>query len=282
MAKAIASSLPLCVNCIPHERDSVSLHCSVKATCSFLHSGDSTKWQKYLCHRAPVRQWRHRKSSVSWSASLAVESEPLGEGYTDVRDLKTALLAAVAGLDRGLAAGEEELQVVEAAAEALEVTMRVELPADLDQLSGRWRLVFSSGFSSGSFGGRRPGPPVGRLPLTLGQVYQRIDVVSRELDNIVDIRIGAPWPLPSLELNATLAHSFEVIGENEIRIIFESTTVRAEGPLKQLPPLAIPQLPEALRPPSSARSGDFKTTFLDNELRVSRGDRGELRVFVRA
>lgn len=41
-------------------------------------------------------------------------------------------------------------------------------------LEGRWRLLYSSGFNSGSLGGRRPGPSLGSLPLTLGQVYQDI------------------------------------------------------------------------------------------------------------
>lgn len=33
----------------------------------------------------------------------------------------------------------------------------------------------SSGFNSGSLGGRRPGPPAALVPLVLGQVYQVID-----------------------------------------------------------------------------------------------------------
>lgn len=42
-------------------------------------------------------------------------------------------------------------------------------------LDGRWRLVFSSGFSGGSLGGRRPGPSLGSLgPLTLGPIFQDI------------------------------------------------------------------------------------------------------------
>lgn len=40
----------------------------------------------------------------------------------------------------------------------------------LAQLSGTWRLVYSSGFSSGSIGGRQPGPSASLLPARLGQV----------------------------------------------------------------------------------------------------------------
>lgn len=50
--------------------------------------------------------------------------------------------------------------------------------------------------------------------------------------------------------------------------------------LSQLPPLEIPRLPDALRPPSDTRSGEFEVVYLDSDLRITRGDRGELRVFV--
>lgn len=41
-------------------------------------------------------------------------------------------------------------------------------------LDGRWRLLYSSGFTSGSLGGRRPGPSFGSSVVTLGQVFQDI------------------------------------------------------------------------------------------------------------
>jgi hypothetical protein len=40
---------------------------------------------------------------------------------------------------------------------------------------GTWRLIYSSGFNSGSLGGSRPGPPAAFVPLILGQIYQVID-----------------------------------------------------------------------------------------------------------
>lgn len=114
---------------------------------------------------------------------------------------------------------------------------------------------------------------MGKLPLTLGQVFQRVDVLSQGLDNIVTLQFGPPWPLPSFEVTATLAHAMETFGK---------AAVKGEGPFKNFPTLAIPQLLEFLRPPSGLRSGEFETTYLDEDLRVSRGDRGELRIFVKA
>lgn len=64
-----------------------------------------------------------------------------------------------------------------------------------------------------------------RLEYALQQVYQRIDIVSRELDNIVDLRFGTPWPFPPLEVTATLAHTFELTGtRSTLYSIFFSST----------------------------------------------------------
>lgn len=69
-------------------------------------------------------------------------------------------------------------------------------------------------------------------------------------------------------------------GSAKIKIIFEKTTVKTAGNLSQLPPLELPRFPDALRPPTDTRSGEFEVTYLDDDTRITRGDRGELRVFV--
>lgn len=69
-------------------------------------------------------------------------------------------------------------------------------------------------------------------------------------------------------------------GSSKIKINFEKTTVKTTGNLSQLPPLEVPRLPDALRPPSNTGSGEFEVTYLDADTRITRGDRGELRVFV--
>lgn len=199
-----------------------------------------------------------------------------------VSSLKLKLLSAASGLNRGLAASEDDLQKVDAVAKELEAAGGlVDLSDDLDKLQGRWKLIYSSAFSSRTLGGSRPGPPTRRLlPITLGQVFQRIDVLSKDFDNIVELELGTPWPIPPIEVTATLAHKFELIGSSKVKIIFEKTTVKATGNLSQLPPLEIPRIPDNFRPPSNTGSGEFEVTYVDSDLRITRGDRSELRVFV--
>lgn len=80
--------------------------------------------------------------------------------------------SAVSGLNRGLAATEDDLRKADAAAKELEdAGGLVDLSTELDKLQGRWKLIYSSAFSSRTLGGSRPGLPTGRLlPVTLGQV----------------------------------------------------------------------------------------------------------------
>lgn len=209
-------------------------------------------------------------------------TQPVDSSSERIASLKLKLLGVVSGLNRGLAASQDDLKRAdEAARELEEAGGLVDLSADLDKLQGRWKLIYSSAFSSRTLGGSRPGPPVGRLlPITLGQVFQRIDVVSRDFDNIVELELGAPWPLPPIEVTATLAHKFELIGTAKIKIIFQKTTVKSTGNLSQLPPLEIPRIPDALRGSSNPGSGEFEVTYIDSDTRVTKGDRGELRVFV--
>ncbi|KAG5127702.1 hypothetical protein JHK82_028537 [Glycine max] len=203
-------------------------------------------------------------TSDSISTVGVADSSPSSSGYAgntsdSISSLKLNLLSAVSGLNRGT----------------------VNLSLGLENLQGRWKLIYSSAFSSRTLGGSRPGPPIGRLlPITLGQVFQRIDILSKDFDNIVELQLGAPWPLQPLEVTATLAHNFELIGSSKIKIVFEKTTVKIAGNLSQLPPLEVPRIPDALRPPSNTGSGEFEVTYLDSDTRITRGDRGELRVFV--
>ncbi|XP_068327355.1 plastid-lipid-associated protein 6, chloroplastic-like [Pyrus communis] len=264
-----------------------------------LHSSPSTSSAKHVIPSKPPCPKRlrfgssNRRHTKSFALRAAVdevsvlELPPSSGSKTTpnpelVASLKLKLLSAVSGLNRGLAASGEDLQKAEAAAKEIEAAGGpVDISTDLDKLQGRWKLIYSSAFSSRTLGGSRPGPPTGRLlPITLGQVFQRIDIFSKDFDNIVELELGAPWPLPPIEATATLAHKFELIGSSRVKIIFEKTTVKTTGNLSQLPPLELPKLPEGLRPPSNPGSGEFDVTYLDADIRITRGDRDELRVFV--
>ncbi|CAL0316710.1 unnamed protein product [Lupinus luteus] len=231
-----------------------------------------------LQHMGSLKPTLVVKSSVGVADNIS--SFTGGATSYSISSLKFKLLSIVSGLNRGLAANEDDLRKAEAAAKELEdAAGLVDLSVDIDKLQGRWKLIYSSAFSSRNLGGSRPGPSTGRLlPISLGQVFQRIDIFNKDFDNIVELQLGTPWPLPPFGAIATLAHKFELIGSSKIKIVYNKTTVKTIGSLSQLPPLEVPRLPDGLRPPSN--SGEFEVTYVDSDTRVTRGDRGELRIFV--
>ncbi|KAL6292267.1 hypothetical protein ACE6H2_000409 [Prunus campanulata] len=296
------------LSCLPHSLPVVS-HSSTSSSSTKYLIPSNPPYPKHL--RFDSRNSNHRKSFALRAAleevSVVDPTPPSSSGSKGkpnpelIASLKLKLLVldfafgltgylsvdcfiiAVSGLNRGLAASEDDLRKADAAAKEIEAAGGpVDLSTDLDKLQGRWKLIYSSAFSSRTLGGSRPGPPTGRLlPITLGQVFQRIDIFSKDFDNIVELELGAPWPLPPVEATATLAHKFELLtGYARVKIVFEKTTVKTTGNLSQLPLLELPKLPDGLRPPSNPGTGEFDVTYLDADIRITRGDRDELRVFV--
>eukprot|EP00878_Enallax_costatus_P022275 GHUV01023620.1.p1 GENE.GHUV01023620.1~~GHUV01023620.1.p1 ORF type:complete len:178 (+),score=50.70 GHUV01023620.1:323-856(+) len=163
----------------------------------------------------------------------------------------------------------------------------------MDRLAGTWRLIYSSGFNGGSLGGSRPGPPAALVPTVLGQVYQVIDSDQMLLDNVVELLLsyGAPQlpflpkpdPQPTPGVRITLRHTYDISQPNTVTIVFESTKAKTIGPdlLQNLPQIGVPELPDFLKPPKNFRSASFDVTYLDASMRIARGDRGELRIFLR-
>lgn len=43
----------------------------------------------------------------------------------------------------------------------------------------------------------------------------------------------------------------------------------------------VPQLPEPFKPSRQQRTSSFDVLYLDSDLRITRGSRGELRIFVK-
>lgn len=204
-----------------------------------------------------------------------------------VRDRKAALLRTVAGLDRGVAATPLDVVAVDAAATALEEAAGAEVPlvgAALEEaLRGKWRLVWSSTFA-GRPGGSQgfTGSPTGATPLKLGAVYQRI--LGGTLDNIVELSLPLPWPLETVRGSATLSHTLETEPDGtRTSIRFTEVSLRTRG-IPGVQPLKLPGPGELdLEPLERVQraAGTFDTTFVDDDLRLSRTELGELRVFVR-
>ena len=92
------------------------------------------------------------------------------------------------------------------------------------------------------------------------------------MDNIVNVDVPL---LGTIEL--CLEHDLRVEGDSYV-ITFTGTKVG--GSSFELP--FLDSLPQALKPPQQElSSASFVNAYVDATMRVSRGDRGELRVYVK-
>lgn len=229
-----------------------------------------------------------------------LSQEPAGSNGNQTQNVdgrKLQLLIAVAGLDRGAAADGLQRKVVLDAAEALEGEGAVE--NYVSSADGLWRLIYSSALSAGS--GSGGGASSQSLPFfqtpdsgsfnsfgpgsQIGQVYARISSRKQTLENIVEVFLRQPVPfLPQLgKLSLNLEHKMEILDSDKgrVKITLQQVSARNQGgPARQLrlPPLKIPVL-EVL---SSQGQGIFDTSYCDGQLRITRGDRGEIRIFTKA
>ena len=121
-----------------------------------------------------------------------------------------------------------------------------------------------------------------RMPAWLVVTSQ---ILKNILENIVEVFLRAPLPfLPQPgKVVLNLEHKLQLVDNQSrrVKITLVQVTARNQGgPARQLrlPPLKIPVL-EAL---SSQGAGIFETTYCDDMLRITRGDRGEIRIFTKA
>jgi hypothetical protein len=156
------------------------------------------------------------------------------------------LLDALDGLERGVSASEAQRDAVDAAAKALEARNPnracLRSPAARALLSGEWELLYTT--SASILGATRPWPF-----RPLGPIFQTIDVDRLRARN----RETFPF-FNAVDADLTPSSASAVDVQFVTFYVFGFIEVTA---------------------PASAR-GALDVTYLDEELRVSRGDRGNL------
>mmetsp|Transcript_3657 Transcript_3657/g.13136 ORF Transcript_3657/g.13136 Transcript_3657/m.13136 type:complete len:117 (-) Transcript_3657:1925-2275(-) len=90
--------------------------------------------------------------------------------------------------------------------------------------------------------------------------------------------LGGRW----VGARVCLGHQCAAAGRT-LRITFDRAALSLTGLPLNLPTLRAPELPSSLLEGTAAlRSGSFDVTYLSAHVRITRGDRQELRVYVRA
>lgn len=190
---------------------------------------------------------------------------------------KAELLEAIAGTNRGLLASEIDNVRVLSAIQQLEDRNPTPKPvAAKDLLEGDWRLLYTT--SKEILG-------IDRFPLfKLGQIYQCIRTAEAKVYNIAEV-LGMPF----LEGIVSVAARFEPVSEKRVNVLFERSIVGLQRFFNyQSPHNFIKQiesgkkfLPFDFSIENRDRQGWLEITYLDEDMRIGRGNEGNVFVLTK-
>ncbi|KAF3962042.1 hypothetical protein CMV_013406 [Castanea mollissima] len=179
--------------------------------------------------------------SWKWRTQVSFFTGFLTKGR-NAESLKEELYAAIAPLDRGAEATPEDQQLVEQIARKLEAVNEVKEPLKSNLLNGKWELLYTT--SQSVLQTQRP-----KYLRPNGKIYQAINVDTLRAQNM------ETWPFFN-QVTANLVP----LNSRRVAVKFDFFRIAGLIPIKS---------------PGSGR-GQLEITYLDEELRVSRGDKGNL------
>ncbi|XP_050209851.1 probable plastid-lipid-associated protein 4, chloroplastic [Mercurialis annua] len=160
----------------------------------------------------------------------------------DVKSLKEELFEAIAPLDRGAEASPGDQERVNEIARKLEAVNKVKEPLKSNLLNGKWELLYTT--SQSILQVKRP-----KWLRPNGKIYQAINVDTLRAQNM------ETWPF----FNQVTAN---LVPLNARKVAVKFDFFRIAGLI-------------SIASPGSGR-GQLEITYLDQDLRISRGDRGNL------
>ncbi|XVE94046.1 hypothetical protein REPUB_Repub01dG0246500 [Reevesia pubescens] len=180
-------------------------------------------------------------SDEKWRVNVSFFPAFLNIGKKDAKVLKEELLEAIASLDRGAEATPEDQQRVDQLARKLEAVSPIKEPLKSDLLNGKWELIYTT--SKSILQTQRP------KFLRSTTNYQAINVDALRAQNMES------WPFFN-QVTADLTP----LNARKVAVKFDTFKIGGLIPIKA---------------PGRAR-GELEITYLDEELRISRGDKGNL------
>ncbi len=189
---------------------------------------------------------------------------------------KSELLNAIAGTNRGLLATETQKQAILALIAQLEDRNPTPRPVEAaDLLDGDWRLLYTT--SRGILS-------INQFPLiNLGQVYQCIRVKQAKLYNIAEVA-----GVPLAEGIVSISARFEPVSERRVSVMFERSILGLQRLIEYQSPSKFIQQIEAGQKFAAIdftinrdQSGWLDITYLDENLRIGRGNEGSVFVLTK-
>ncbi|MBD1927557.1 PAP/fibrillin family protein [Trichocoleus sp. FACHB-90] len=191
---------------------------------------------------------------------------------------KAALLEAIAFQNRGLLATETDKAAILAAVAQLEDINPTPRPVEAaDLLDGNWRLLYTTSRSLLN---------IDQVPLLkLGQIYQCIRAKEAKIYNIAEV-----YGLPYLEGIVSVTARFEPLSERRVLVKFERSISGLQRLIGYNSPSDFIQQIESGKNflaldfgiESRDQKGWLDITYLDNDLRIGRGNEGSVFVLTKA
>jgi PAP_fibrillin len=191
---------------------------------------------------------------------------------------KSALLAAIAGKNRGLLATDAEQRAILAAVAELEERNPTPKPLEaIDKLNGNWRLLFTT--SQGLL-------RIDQFPfIQLGQIYQYIQASSSSIYNVAETS-----GLPYLEGMVSVGAKFVPLNDRRVKVNFERSII---GLQRLVDYRSVDKFVAQIEAGEKFRAIDFSITnreqkgwlditYLDDDLRIGRGNEGSVFVLTKA
>lgn len=191
---------------------------------------------------------------------------------------KEALLEAIAGKNRGILATETDKLAILAAIAQLEDRNPTPRPIEATELlDGNWRLLYTT--SQELLG-------IDRFPLCqLGQIYQCIRTKEAKIYNIAEV-----YSLPYLEGIISIAARFEASSEKRVKVKFERFIIGLQRLLGyKFPDSYIQDIQTGKKfaaldfsIENREQKGWLDITYLDEDMRIGRGNEGSVFVLTKS
>ena len=185
---------------------------------------------------------------------------------------KANLLNAIAPVNRGLEMSESQRKAIFSAVSYLEDLNPTPAPTQTPELlDGDWLLIFTT--SQELLG-------IDRFPLyKLGNIYQCLRVAEGKIFNVAEVK-----GLPLLGGLVSVCANFTVVSDKRVKVNFERLVAGSQSLVGYQD---VHSFIDTLRSPKKLLAIDFKikredqkgwleTTYLDQNLRIGRGNEGNL------